>query len=84
MHFLPNMIGLAGVAIEIAAYALVATGRWRSTQPRYQIINIVGTAMILYSLLFAWNLPSVVAQIIWIIFSIIGLARGLRMRRRSA
>ena len=82
MESLPNLIGLVGVAIEIVAYALVASGRWSSAQPRYQIVNIVGTSMILYSLMFAWNLPSVVMQIIWIFFSIIGLVRWAVARKR--
>ncbi len=81
MNF-PNIIGLIGVAIELVAYALVSTGRWSSAQPRYQIINIIGTSMILFSLLFAWNLPSVVAQVLWILLSFIGLIRYYRKRAR--
>ena len=78
---LPTIIGLGGSAILIAAYGLLSSGRWASTQPRYQIVNIIGTSMILYSLLFAWNLPSVVTQIIWIGLSFVGLVRELHKRR---
>jgi hypothetical protein len=78
---IPDIIGLGGSAILIAAYALVSGGRWASTQPRYQIINIIGTVMILYSLFFAWNLPSAVGQVIWIGLSVVGLIRQWRARR---
>lgn len=76
-------IGLAGVAIVVLSYALYAAGKLQSTDWRYPVLNIVGTAGILYSLLYEWNLPSVVAQITWIILSLVGLARIARSKKHG-
>lgn len=80
---LPNIIGIIGAIATMAEYALVSTGRWSSNEPRYQIANIISTAMILYSLFYAWNLPSVVMQCLWIFLSFVGLVRGYIKRRRK-
>jgi len=80
----PNIIGLIGVAATVGEYALISTGIWSSKQPRYQIANIISTAMILYSLLFAWNLPSALMQCLWILLSFIGLIRYYFTRKRDA
>lgn len=76
-------IGLTGVAGVVLAYALVSSGKWRSDEPRYQWLNMVGTAGILFSLLYQWNFPSFVTQCIWILLSIVGLVRIYRKRRSA-
>lgn len=70
-----TMVGYGGVLIVLAAYGLLASGRMSNDDWRYPIINIVGTLGIAYSLLYQWNLPSMVAQLVWIAISIVGLMR---------
>lgn len=72
---LPTIIGLIGVIIVLAAYALLASGRMSTDDWRYPVINIVGTLGIAYSLLYQWNPASMVAQLVWIAISIVGLMR---------
>lgn len=83
METYATYIGLVGVAIVSLAYALYAAGRIQSTDWSYPILNLVGTAGILYSLLYAWNLPSVVAQVIWILLSLVGMVRIARSKRHG-
>ena len=82
MMLLAQIIGLLGVAIQLAAYYLLASGKLSHNDVRYPVINIIGTGMIVFSVLYQWNLPSFVSQIVWIAISLIGLIRILR--RRSA
>lgn len=77
MESYATWIGLAGVALVGATYALFTLGRIASDDWRYPLLNIVGTGGILYSLLYAWNLPSFVMQVVWIVLSAIGLLRVL-------
>ncbi len=79
-HF--EIVGLAGVAIVLLAYFMLATKRWRSSELRYPIANIVGTCGILYSLAFDVNIPSIAAQVVWIAISIFAIFRILKPREQ--
>ncbi len=83
MESLPTLIGLLGVAVVVAAYGLVSVGRISSAMPVYQWLNIVGTAGILVSVIYSWNLPAFVGQCLWIVLSVIGLVRIYAKRRAS-
>lgn len=75
-----NIIGLIGVGIMLISYWLLASGRLSNDDWRYPVINIVGTLGIAYSLLYQWNLPSMISQLVWIAISIIGLMRIARKK----
>ena len=66
---------MLGVAIVLVAYWLLASGKLSHHDARYPWLNILGTSGILYSLLYQWNLPSIVAQILWILLSVAALIR---------
>lgn len=83
MEALAPVIGLAGVAIVLVAYALLATGRMSNDDWRYPVINIIGTLGIVVSLYYQWNLPSMVAQLVWIAISIVGLMRIAKKHRED-
>ncbi len=76
-------IGLIGVALVALTYGLYASGKIKSTDWSYPILNITGTTCILISVLYQWNLPSFVAQIAWIILSLVGMARIVWSKRRG-
>lgn len=75
-----EMVGLIGVGIVLLAYFMLATKRWKNHELRYPIANIVGTCGILYSLIFDANIPSIVAQIVWIAISIVAIFRIRKSR----
>lgn len=68
-------IGLLGVAIVLGAYGLLSTGRWKASEPRYQLLNIAGTAGILISLIAQWNLASFIINTAWLMIGFVGLIR---------
>ena len=76
-----DVLGLLGVTIIIIAYALLQTEKLATIQPIYSILNILGASLILFSLLFDWNLSAVLIEVFWIIISIYGLARLLNKRK---
>jgi hypothetical protein len=76
MHFY-DVIGFAGAAAIVAAY-FANQQRWlRSEDWRYPFANLVGAALILVSLFYEWNFPSVVIEIFWITISLYGMAKAL-------
>ena len=84
MALLAQMIGMVGVAIQLVAYWLLASGKLSNHDPRYPAINIVGTLAIVFSVFYQWNLPSLVSQGVWIAISIVGLVRIYWQRRKAA
>ncbi len=75
-----DLVGFTGAAAIIAAY-FANQQRWLSSEDwRYPFANLVGAALILVSLFFEWNFPSVVIEIFWITISFYGMARSWRSR----
>ena len=73
-----DCIGTFGAACIVAAYAALQSQRWRSEQLRYSLVNAVGAALILVSLWFDPNWPSIFIEGFWLIISVFGLVRTLR------
>jgi hypothetical protein len=77
-------VGILGVFLILVAYYLLSTGRLGADTMRFQVVNFIGSWLILYSLLFHWNTASVVIEIFWILISIMGMLRikGLIRKKR--
>jgi hypothetical protein len=48
----------------------------------YVVSNCLGAALILYSLLFDFNLSAFVIEIVWVLISLVGMARIFLERRK--
>lgn len=76
-------VGILGVILLLVAYCLLSTNKMSPHSITYQVLNFVGAALILFSLLFHWNTASVLIEIAWMIISVIGLYRIIRTRERE-
>jgi hypothetical protein len=76
-----NLAGMAGVALILVSYLLLQTGRMRASQPRYSLANAAGAALILFSLMYEFNLSAAIVESFWLLISLYGLWRS---RRREA
>jgi len=79
-HDLPNIIGLIGVGMVLIAYFLLQLHKINPKAVLFSVINLVGAILILISLMFHWNLASVVIEISWISISLFGLYWSLKRR----
>jgi len=78
-----DLIGFAGAALVVVVY-FANQQRWLSSDDwRYPAANLAGAVLILFSLLFTWNFPSVVIEVFWALISVWGLVRALAERRAS-
>ena len=75
-----DIVGTLGVGVIVLTYAMLQLGRIRSEQLLYSILNAVGAALILVSLYFDFNFPSVVVEAFWLLISIFGIAKYLLTR----
>lgn len=76
-----DILGTVGVAVIIVAYFLLQTGRLRSEQLAYSVMNGVGAVLILISLYYAFNFPSFVVEFFWLLISLYGIGRCFSHRR---
>lgn len=79
-----NHVGIVGVILTLMAFYLINMNKVTSNSLSYQWLNLVGSILLLYSLLFHWNLASVLIEIAWISISLLGLYRALRFRSGKA
>src|SRR4051812_15439830 len=77
-----ELAGFVGAAIIVVAYFAVTQGWLNALDWRFPAANVLGSLLILVSLWFEWNFPSVVIEIFWALISLVGLFRSLAERRR--
>ncbi|MGH8427213.1 MAG: CBU_0592 family membrane protein [Gammaproteobacteria bacterium] len=70
-----NVVGLGGAAAVLAAYLLLLTGKLRRSQRSFLLLNAFGSAGILCSLAFRFNLSATLIEAAWFAISIYGFAR---------
>ena len=75
-------LGLCGVAMYLLSYALLQLGYVRGSGHTYTLMNMAAATLVLFSLLEAFNLSSLLIQVSWITISIVGLTRRY-LRHRS-
>jgi hypothetical protein len=79
-----DIAGFVGAAIVVAAYFAMQQ-RWLDALDwRFPAANLIGAVLILVSLWFEWNFPSVVIEIFWAAISLMGFIRSLAERRRRS
>lgn len=76
-----DLAGLLGVACVLVAFFGLQAGRLRGDALPYQLLNLVGAVAMAISLLYAFNLSSMVIQLAWIAISLYGMVRSHRLRR---
>lgn len=77
-----ELAGFLGAAVIVVAYFAMQQ-RWLDALDwRFPAANLLGSLLILASLWFEWNFPSVVIEIFWALISLVGLVRSLAERRR--
>ena len=78
----PNLVGIIGVIIILMAYLRLQSGYMKFNGVDFLLINIIGSVMILFSLMFHWNLASVVIEAAWLLISFYGLVKVFFNRSR--
>jgi len=83
MSMLTNIVGTAGVLFILTAYFLLQTGKLQSTRLLFSVMNGFGSLLILFSLVFDFNFPSVVIEFFWLLISVYGIIKYFRNRNKN-
>ena len=74
-----DVIGNVGVVAILATYALVQLERLEVRDLSYSLLNALGAAFVLVSLIFEFNLSSFLIEVTWLAISVYGIVRRGRM-----
>ena len=72
-----TVLGTAGALFVLAAYFANQYGWLASDHWLFPGANLIGAALILFSLAIAPNIPSILLESAWLLISIYGLVRAL-------
>ena len=78
-----DAVGLVGVAVILAGYALGVLGRLKPERAPSLALNFAGSSLILLSLVRAFNLSAAIVEGAWSLIALVGLARVALKRRRG-
>lgn len=79
---LANIIGLAGSALMITAYAYSNIAE-RLNFTLFNLLNFVGALLLIASLAVHFNMASMALEVVWAIIALAGLAKALRKGKAS-
>jgi hypothetical protein len=77
-----SLTGYVGAGIVVLAYFLNQNGALKSTDWRFPAVNLCGSVLVLISLLYHLNPPSVVIELFWCSISLYGMGKNLRAAGR--
>ena len=77
-----DIVGTIGVGVIVVTYFLLRLGRIKSDQLQYSMLNGLGAALILISLYYDFNLPSVIVEAFWLVLSVFGIIKYLVSKTR--
>jgi len=77
------MIGSIGVLIIIVVYFLLQADKINSKSLLFSVLNVLGSIMIFYSLMYNWNLASVLIEVFWIMISMYGIYKYYMKKRKN-
>ena len=78
---IPDIIGLIGVTLLISTYALLQFDRIDPKGFWYSFNNMIVAILVTVSLLYNWNLASMVIEVFWFSLSVYGLYKFYRLRK---
>lgn len=77
-----DWIGLVGTVIILAAYFATQVRYLSSDDLAFPVANLIGAALILFSLWYDFNLASFLLEVSWVLISLVGIVSAIRSRGR--
>jgi len=78
-----DVAGFIGVLLIIVAYLLLQLNTLPSPSPSYSLLNAAGALLIIFSLIFKFNLSAFIVEAFWFLISLFGLTKSLSAKKAS-
>ena len=75
-----DVIGNVGVVVLMITYLMLQLNKLRSDGLAYSVLNAVGAALIVISLLHDFNLSALLMEVFWVLISFVGIYRYFRLK----
>ncbi len=75
-----NAVGGFGVALIFLMYLLLQLERLDARGFGYSFLNGLGAALVIYSLVYEFNLSAFLIEFFWLIISLMGIGRWVRRK----
>ena len=76
-----DLVGNFGVFLILLAYGLLQADKISSSSVMYSLLNAVGAALVLVSLMGAFNLAAFVLEAFWVLISVWGMISALTSQK---
>lgn len=77
-----DVIGSVGVATIILTYILLQTGKIKSENLLYSVLNALGAGLIVFSLIYSFNFSAFIVESLWVLISLYGIGRYFLSRSK--
>jgi len=81
LDLLSDVLGWIGAALLLGAYALVSTRKVEGDSITYQLLNLLGSALLIVNSAYYGAYPSVGVNVVWIGIAVFAIARVVARRR---
>ena len=75
-----DAVGGLGVAMMVLTYLLLQLERLDSRGLSYSFLNGVGASLVIFSLMYDFNLSAFLMELFWLLISLLGLVMWARRR----
>jgi len=76
-----DLMGNIGVAVIVLSYLALQLERVDSRSIRYSMLNGVGALLVIFSLMFEFNLSAFIIEAFWVLISVLGIIRRLKVNK---
>jgi hypothetical protein len=80
---LSDIAGWIGAALLLGAYALVSSKKLEGDSVSYQLLNLLGSALLIINSFYYGAYPSVGVNVVWIGIAVFSIARVILSRNRG-
>jgi uncharacterized YccA/Bax inhibitor family protein len=77
-----DLAGFVGVLLIVIAYLLLQLDKLPSSSLSFSLLNAGGSLLIMFSLVFKFNVSAFLIEVFWFLISLIGLSKWLASRKR--
>ena len=77
-----DLAGFIGVLLIVIAYLLLQLDKLPSSSLSFSLLNATGSLLIMFSLVFKFNVSAFLIEVFWFLISLLGLTKWLMARKR--
>lgn len=81
---LHDIIGTIGVALIIGTYLFLQLRKIKSDSLLFSLLNLIGSLMIMVSLIFSFNLSAFLIEFFWALISLFGIYNFFKFNAKKS